>query len=287
MSTRGAEFVRQAEKKLESFSFFNKNGKYSDAADLFVKGGNSFKSVREWVKAGEAYGRAADCWLHVNQLNDAAQCAADSGKMFAKESETTARAIAAFRQAVQIYRENSKPTNAAKLLVEAAKLFQDGGDIDSAIEALADAAQLYEDENQPLQAVTHLAALADLKSLQKKWLEAAAAYKDVGIRRCADRLTQLAAGEPFTRAVLCQMAGDDSVGAANLLAEFVTANPGWERSREYAMLTDCLKAWDDRNPDAFATAVAEYDQIKRLDAWLTEVLLIVKQHIEGDEEDIT
>jgi alpha-soluble NSF attachment protein len=287
MSQRGDQFFRDAEKKLESFSLFNKKGKYSDAADLFVKAGNSFKSIREWEKAGSAYGRAVDCWLQLNSLNDAAQCAADSGKMYAKTPETAKEAIAAFRQAVQIYRENSKPTNAAKLLVEAAKLFQEGGDLDSAIEALTDAAQLYDDENQPLQAVTQLSAVADLKSMQKKWLDGAKAYKEVGLRRCKDRLTQMAAGEPFTRSVLCQMAGEDSVGAEQLLAEFATAYPGWERSREYAMLVACLKAWDEKNPEAFSTAVAEYDGIKRLDAWQTEVLLAVKRLIEGDEEDLS
>jgi alpha-soluble NSF attachment protein len=287
MSQRGDQFFKDAEKKLESFSLFNKKGKYTDAADLFVKSGNSYKSIREWAKAGLAYQRAADCHLQVNDLTSAAQTAADSGKMYAKSPETAPQAIAAFRQAVQIYRENSKPTNAARLLVEAAKLFQDGGDVDSAIEALTDAAQLYDDENQPLQAVTQLSAVADLKSLQKKWLEAARAYKDVGLRRCADRLTQLAAGEFFTRAVLCQMAGDDAVGAEQMLAEFVSANPGWERSREHAMLADCLKAWDQKSPEAFSTAVAEYDQIKRLDAWTTETLLIVKHFIEGEEDDIT
>jgi hypothetical protein len=66
----------------------------------------------------------------------------------------------------------------------------------------------------------------------------------------------------------------------------VNANPGWERSRKHAMLIDCLKAWDVKNPEAFSTAVAEYNQIKRLDAWTTEVLLIVKHQIEGEEDDI-
>jgi alpha-soluble NSF attachment protein len=287
MSHRGDQFIRDAEKELQSFHFFNSKSKYSTAAELFVKAGNSFKSIREWEKAGAAYGRASDCWKEINNLNEAAQCAADSGKMYAKTRQNAQQAISAFREAVRTYRENSKLINAAKLLGEVAKLFQDSGDIDSAIEALTDAVQLYEDENQPLQAVTQLTAVADLKSLQKKWLEAAKVYKDVGLRRCKERLTQMAAGEPFTRSVLCQMAGDDSVGAEQLLSEFAMAYPGWERSREYGMLVACLKAWDERSPDAFSTAVAEYDGIKRLDAWQTGVLLVVKGHIEGDEEDLT
>jgi alpha-soluble NSF attachment protein len=286
MSNRGDQFFQNAEKKLTSFSLFNKNGKYTDAADLFTKAGNCYKSTRDWAKAGEAYSRAADCQLHVNALTDAAQSATDSGKMFAKSPDSAQKAIEAFRLAVRVYRENSKPTQAARLLVDSAKLFQESGDLDSAIEAYQDAAQLYDDENQPLQAVNQIVIIADIKASQQKWLEAARAYRDVAERRMRDRLTQMAAGEFFTKAALCQMAADDAVGAENMVREFITTNPGWERSREHAMLVDVLKAIDERNPEAFATAVAEYDQIKRLDRWMTDVLLVVKGLLEGQEESL-
>jgi hypothetical protein len=42
------------------------------------------------------------------------------------------------------------------------------------------------------------------------------------------------------------------------------------------MLVDCLKAIDELNEEAFLTAVAEYDQIKRLDKWMTGVLLVIR-----------
>jgi hypothetical protein len=99
-----------------------------------------------------------------------------------------------------------------------------------------------------------------------------------------DRLTQLAAGEFFTKAVICQLAADDSVGGENMLRDFVSANPGWDRSREYAMLAEIIKAINDRSSEAFATAVAEYDQVKRLDGWMTDTLLVVKNLIEGDDD---
>jgi alpha-soluble NSF attachment protein len=220
----------------------------------------------------------------VGNVAEAASCAADSGKMYAKDPEHSQDAINSFRLAVQFHRENSKPTQAAKLLADAAKVFQDTGDLDSAIVSLMDAAQLYDDENQPMQAVTHLSAVADLKSMQKKWLEAAQAYKEVGTRRCNDRLTQMVAGEFFMKSVICQLAADDSVGGENLLREFVGSLPGWERSREYGMLVGIIQAVNDRSADAFATAVQEYDQIKRLDKWMTDTLLVVKKLVEGEDD---
>jgi alpha-soluble NSF attachment protein len=206
--------------------------------------------------------------------------------MYSKSSETAHQAITAFTRAVQIYRENSNPIRAAGLLVEMAKVCQNRGDIDAAIDALTEAVQLYKDEDQPQQAIAQLTVVADLKSLQEKWFEAAKIYKEVGLRRCENSITQMAAVGDFARSVLCQMAGDDSVGAGQLIAEFETAYPSWSRAREHEMLKGCLQAWDNGSSEEFATAVAEYDGVKRLDPWQTRVLLVVRRLIEGDEEDL-
>jgi alpha-soluble NSF attachment protein len=37
------EYMQQAEKKLNGWSFFGGNNKYEDAADLYAKAGNTFK----------------------------------------------------------------------------------------------------------------------------------------------------------------------------------------------------------------------------------------------------
>lgn len=286
MSTRGADFLQQAEKALTKFRLFNKDQKWTDAAELFQKSGNSYKSVRDWPHAGEAYARAAECLQNCNQLNEAASIAADAGKMFAKQPETSKQALDAFTLAVRYYRENSKPTNAARLLCDAGKLFIEQNEVDSAIKAYSDAAQLYEDENQPSQAAQQLAIVADLYSSQNKWVEASDAYKSVAEKRIADKLTQLAAGEYCMKSVICRMAADDVVGAESLMNDFIASYPAWERSREYLMLQACDQAINDRNSEAFSSAIAEYDQIKRLDNWMTSSLLVVKKLIDGDDEDI-
>jgi alpha-soluble NSF attachment protein len=222
--------------------------------------------------------------MHIEDLPQSAQTAADAGQMYAKTPETADKAIEAFRRAVQLYRENSRPSNAARLLCDAAKLFQESGDRDSAISALADAVVLYDDEKQPVQATSQLVIIADLLAQQKKWLEAAAKYKEVAERRMGDRLTQLAAGEYFMKAGLCQLAGEDSVAAQNTVNDGVLKNAGWERSREYVLLVAAVKSYEERDAEAFSQACAEYDQIKRLDNWMTEVLTIIKGLIEAEDD---
>ena len=285
MSDRGQKFYNDAEKKLKGFMLFNKEGKYEDAADLFAKSGNAYKSVRDFGKAGDAYAKSAETYLQINHLNDAASQYADAGKNYSKVPELKQKAIEAFRSASRIYRENGKATNAAKLLVEASKIFIENEDLDSAIEALQDAVQLYEDEDQPSSAVPHITTLAEIKSQQKKWLEASNLFKKVADIRLSDRLTQLAAAEFITKSVVCKLAADDVVGAEQLTEDYVNQSPPFVNSREYKLLKGIIEAIKNTNSEDFSTAIYQYDQIKKLDKWYVETLLLVKNRLEGDVED--
>ena len=285
MSSRGAQYFADAEKVLKKFSIFDKNGKFSDAADLFMKAGNAYKSIRDFNNAGESYSRAGDCFQHINSLNEAASAYADSGKMFAKDEANRQKAISAFDRAQRMYRENSKPLNAARLMEEAAKLFQDNNDLDSAIQSLSDAAQIYEDEGSIQQSLNVLVQVADHKATQQKWIEAAQLYKDIALKKMDDRLTALLASEFCTKAILCQLAAGDFVGAKIYIDNFLAKNPSWDRSHEFNMIQTLIKAIEETKPDDFAQAVYDYDQIKRLDNWMTSTLLLIKKQIEVNEEE--
>jgi hypothetical protein len=41
--TAGREWMKKAQDRLNSFSWFNRKGKYEDAAEMFVKAANIFK----------------------------------------------------------------------------------------------------------------------------------------------------------------------------------------------------------------------------------------------------
>ena len=286
MSSRGGQYFADAEKKLKSWSLFDKNGKYTDAADLFMKAGNAYKSIRDFNNAGEAYSRAGDCFQHVDSLTEAASAFADSGKMFAKDEANREKALAAFNKAQRMYRENSKPLNAARLMEEAAKLFQETNDLESAMQTLTDAAQIYEDEGSIQQSLNVLTQVADIKSSQKNWVEAGKLYRDIALKKMDDRLTALLSSEFCTKAVLCELAAGDFVGAKIFINDFLAKNPAWDRSHEYNMIQALIKAIEETKPDDFAQAVYDYDQIKRLDNWMTSTLLLIKKQIEvGDEEE--
>jgi len=283
---RALMFYTQAESRLNSFSF-SKKKKIEEAAQIFVNSANACKAVREFFYAGHIYMIAAEHYQNLDMLTDAATHASEAANMFSRSPNSRNVAIRAYRSAVQIYRENCKPTQAARLLVDASALFIETKDFDAACETLTDAIQLYEDEKQPNQAATHITSLADIKSTQNKWLEASQLYRRVADIRLSQRLTQLAAGEFITKAVLCQIAANDTIGAENMVSQFLSANPGWGGCREHILINGILEAIKKNDSEAYSQAIFDYDQIKRLDKWTTDVLLVTKNRLEhGEEEDI-
>lgn len=287
MSSNGPTYFHQAEEALTKFRLFGKDNKWIEAAELLKKSGNCYKSIRDWIHAGESYFRASECYEKANELDEAASVASDAGKMFSKQSETIDRALEYFMISIRYYRENSKPINAARLLSEAGKIFQEQNEINEAIKIYEEATQIYDDENHPLQASQQLAIVASLYCSEHKFIESSDCYKKVAIYHLNDRLAQYSSGEYCMKSVICRMAADDSIGAEILMNEFVELYPAWQKSREYSMLLSCIEAINNKNTEDFSNAITEYDQYKHIDNWMTENLLIVKKLIEENEIDIT
>ena len=57
---------------MNKFSLFNKTGKFEDAAELFKK------AAQYWPEAGAAFGRAAECYIQLEQNHDAASAYIDA-----------------------------------------------------------------------------------------------------------------------------------------------------------------------------------------------------------------
>lgn len=103
-----------------------------------------------------------------------------------------------------------------------------------------------------------------------------------------DRLTQFGAPNFFVKAILCRLGEEDVVGARRDFDEFLNLSPSWERSREAAFLLRTFSAIENRDANEFATASAEYNQVKgKLDRWMSDILVEIKKRLEGDDDDLT
>ena len=52
--------------------------KFEDAAELFKKAANQYKVAQFWPEAGQAFSRAAECYIQLEQNHDAASAYIDA-----------------------------------------------------------------------------------------------------------------------------------------------------------------------------------------------------------------
>jgi alpha-soluble NSF attachment protein len=58
-------------------------------------------------------------------------------------------------------------------------------------------------------------------------------------------------------------------------------------SREHKFLMQLVAAVESYDVEAFTNAVVEFDQITKIDPWMTSLLLKVKQGIKTEDSDLT
>ena len=68
----------------------------------------------------------------------------------------------------------------------------------------------------------------------------------------------------------------DIIGAARALEEFKDMDPQFSGSRECGLIEKLIEAVEESDAEKFATECHEYDQIMKLDAWETSMLVKVK-----------
>ena len=75
------------------------------------------------------------------------------------------------------------------------------------------------------------------------------------------------------------------------IAKYKGIDLQFEGSREAMLLDQILGAFQNTSVEQFATALAEFDRVIRLDAWKTKILLEAKRRLEsmavggGDDDD--
>jgi alpha-soluble NSF attachment protein len=184
---------------------------------------------------------------------------------------------------------------AARSLRDVAETMEKGGLKEEAIEFFTQAGDLYAGEEQPSEANKCKLRVAALSAEVERYAPAAAIFEEVGSAAVENPLLKYGAKGHFLNAGICTLAqygGDDPAAVGAALERYETADVSMAGSREGNLLRDLAGAAAARDPDAFTSALAEFDSMTRLDAWKTALLLRVKKRIaggaaEGGEEDLT
>ena len=210
-----------------------------------------------------------------------------------------ADAVQAFAQAVSLYTDNARITQAAKLSKEIAELYEneeieedDKSHIVLAIEAYEQAAELFGMEDSKSAASQCLGKIAELCSAAldpPDYSRASKIYDDLGRRCLSSNLLKFNAKGHFLQAIMCHLAHGDDVGAEQAAAKYESLDYTFGDSREGKFGNALIEAVKGYDVEEFSTACFEFDRISKLNPWQTSILVKVKRSIDeggdGDDDD--
>ena len=127
-------------------------------------------------------------------------------------------------------------------------------------------------------------------------MQAAQLYEAVGSEYVSNNLLKYSAKDHFMNALLCILAEGDTTTAMQKREEFRHTDVNFEGSRQDKLVSECLNAMLGSNPDDFASAVADWESLTKLDPLRVKLLLAAKDTIsvggpdmldDGDDLDLT
>mmetsp|Transcript_4081 Transcript_4081/g.7156 ORF Transcript_4081/g.7156 Transcript_4081/m.7156 type:complete len:289 (+) Transcript_4081:79-945(+) len=278
---KAREFVYKADKKLQSFQFFG-NSKYEDAADLYAKGANLFKVAKNWQQAGNAFVHQAECFLKLKNQHEAATAYADAALCFKKCSVPDA--VNCYRQAIEIFVDMGRFPQAAKFEKEIAQLYEEENNVEDAIGAYQQAADYYQGEDSTSAANQCLLQVAQLSAQVNKFKEAIKIFEQCAETALNNNLLKWSAKEYLLKAGLCVLALNDMDAAKRAVQRYKTMDMSFDGSRECKLLEDIIGSFDEVDEQQFTDVVYEFDQITKLDAWKTSLLLKIKSNLKAHAE---
>jgi len=296
--------MAQGNKKLQGGGFWSSlfgGAKYDDAREIFVQAGNQYKRKNNWLKASEAFQRAAYCGQKANNPDDEASGYREAGDSLKKLGINDAMEM--YLKTVAIYKDTSKFSQAAKLLKSMAESReQDSLRTDEERKEIADlygqAAEMFDlDEFGKTQYAACMLKVAELRAYSKTpadYQSCIKIYEEQASKALQNTLLQHSAKEYLLKAGILQLCLEDSVTASIAKDKYFALDPRFETSREGQLFAGLCDAVEAGNKDAFEEKLFEYDQISKLDAWKTTFLIIVKEQFDGcaggdaeDDDDLT
>jgi len=291
-------YVKEAEGLLSKKGWFSssKERNAEDAAESFEKAANAYKIGGLNQEAGDSYVKAAELYRDkLSDFNNASKSLNNAGTCYKKISP--ADAINAYRQAVSLYTDNARITQAAKLMKTIAELYEeeeiedDGKSyIVCAIDAYEQASELFGMEDSKSSTSQCLGKIAELCSAAldpPDFTRASKIYDELGRNCLGSNLLKFNAKGYFLQSILCNLAISDDVGAEQAIHKYESLDYTFGDSREgkfASALIDSVKGYD---VEGFSQACFDYDRISKLNPWQTSILVKVKRTIDegGDDDD--
>ena len=113
------------------------------------------------------------------------------------------------------------------------------------------------------------------------------ACPQVGITSLESTLLRFSVKDYLLRAGICRLATGEIGAAVNALERYEGLDASFSTTREGIFLRKLVGAYENLDELEFTDVVREYDEVSRLDAQKTTLLLEIKNKIKDSQEDIT
>ena len=279
-ANRAYEQLAKAEVAKNKWTFFSSTSKYEEAASFYENASNLFRTAKMNVEAGKALMEAAQMNLKCDSHFEAANNYVKAANCFRKDSP--AEAVACLRTAISLYTDSGKFAQAARHHQEVAEILESQLELEEAINAYETAAEYLEGNNNPSQAAKCLLKVASFSAQLEKYERAIEIFEQVGQLYLGINLLKWSATELFLKAGLCHLANGDLVGAKRAILTYKEINPThFGNKRECKFLEELCKAIEEGKIDDFSRVCGSYDSMTPFDAWMTTILLRIKNKIAG------
>ncbi|PNH05536.1 Alpha-soluble NSF attachment protein 2 [Tetrabaena socialis] len=278
---KAEEYRKQAEKKLKSLLgglFGNKN---EEAAELLEKAANNYKLAKMYNECSEMYEKLAGCHIKMDSKHEAATSYVEAAKALAKHNPPKSQQL--LQQAVNLYTDMGRLNMAARQLREIAEQNEKAGQKEEAIQFYNQAADLFEMEGSNSDATKCKLKVAEFSAEMGRYSKAVELFEDAARRAVENNLLKYSARGYLLQAgvcCLCYLRPDD---VANKLDKYRGIDLQFDGSREANLLDGLVEARRELDEAKFATLLAEFDSVTRLDAWKVKILREAKRKIEEEQ----
>ncbi len=287
--------VAKAEKRLNGgfmSNMFSSTSKYEEASELYEKAAIQFKLNKHWLEAGETYEKLTATCNEMGSNHEVAMNFVESANCYKKIDAN--KAVEMFKKAAKKFSEIGRLSMAAKHLKEVGDMLEKEKKLEESLEAFAAAADLYLGENTESTANQCKLRVAAIAGQLERYDMAIETFEDCAKHAAENNLLKYSAKGYLLNAGICRLCAADPVGVLNACQKYNDIDPTFQGSREEQLLKDLANSSEAGDPDAFANALGQFDDISRLDSWKTTLLLRAKKKITaggggllGDEDDLT
>jgi alpha-soluble NSF attachment protein len=256
-----------------------------EAADLFQKSANLYKMAKDWAAAGDAFERVAQCQLQLSTAAYAITAFSDAAAVYVKSDAFAA--IRCLERAISLSVDAGRLYQAARFQKKIAELYEtDLSDMTLARQWYHDAAETFSGEERAESETRNCRLkVAQFAAEAGDYATSTELYESIGHACLSNNLIKWSARDYFLRAIICHLANGDEVSATRCLERAMDADAIFDGTPEAKLAAAIIEAVKEEDPEAFSAAVYDHDQMKRLDAWKTKLLLAVKRTIEASSAD--